>query len=128
MIRRVELSTGAAAGTAGSATATGYSRVVKGEVLSVAVTYQDSPPAATTDFTLQDESDPQSENIVNLANAATDLRLYPRRPVEDNTNSGLTFDGSNIQDAPYLVHGRLAATIAGANAGDSVDVVVWLRE
>ena len=63
MINRVELSTGLAVGSAGSATATGYSVHVAGKVLAVYVDFQDSPPAATTDFTLSDEADPASESI-----------------------------------------------------------------
>lgn len=127
MIRRIDFSTGAASGGAGAATATGYSRVIAGEVMAVAVVYQDSPPA-TTDFTLSDESDPLSESIVTLSNANTDLHMTPRRQVQDNANSGLTFDGSNVQGAAYVVAGRLEATIAQANDGDSVDVTVWYRE
>ena len=121
MIDRVQWSTGAAAGSAGSATATGYSAPVNGEVLAVHVDYLDSPPA-TTDVTVSDEDDPSSEAIVNLANANTDVRLHPRRLVEGP-------DGTDATDAfdRFPVHGRLEAVIAGANAGDSVTVTAWIR-
>lgn len=123
MISRVDLTTGAAVGAAGSATATGYSDHVHGEVLAVYVKYLGSPPAGTTDFTLSDESDPASSAIVSLVNAATDIKLYPRILAEAN-------DGTDATDffVPYVVHGRLEATIAGANAADYCDVTVWVRQ
>jgi len=126
VIDRVQFSTGAAVGGDGAATATGYSPHVRGRVLAVHVAYLDSPPAATTGFTLSDEGDPASEAIVSLANAATDVRLYPRRQVQSNANAGLTYDGTRPVSEPYVVHGRLEATIAQANAGDSATVTVWL--
>ncbi len=123
MISRVDFDTGAAVGSAGSATSTGYSDHVHGEVMAVYVDYQGSPPAGTTDFTLSDESDPASDLIVNLVDAATDIKLYPRHLAEKN-------DGTDGTDAfvPFVVHGRLEATIAGANAADYCDVVVWIRQ
>lgn len=127
MIDRIQFSTGAASGSAGSATATGYSPSVQGLVLAVAVEYQDSPPASTTDFTLSDEADPQSEAIVSLTNTATDQKLYPRRQVDDNAGNGVTYDGTNEIYEPYVVHGRLEATIAQANDGDSCTVTAWLK-
>jgi hypothetical protein len=129
MIDRIQFSTGACAtAAAGSATATGYSPHVAGRVLAVAVEYQDSPPAATTDFTLADESDPLAEAIVTLANAATDLKLYPRRATQTNANAALLYAaGGTPVSEPYAVHGRLKATIAQANTGDSVLVTVWLE-
>ncbi len=127
MIDRIELTTGAAAGSAGSATATGYSAHVVGEVLAVYVNYQDSPPAGTTDFTLSDEADPASEAIISLTNAATDIKIYPRRVTEKNDGTDILYTTGEEVFEPYVVHGRLEATIAGANANDYCDVTVWLR-
>ena len=127
MIDRVQWSTGAAAGSAGSATATGYSTPVRGEVLAVHVDYQDSPPAATTDFTLSDEDCPASESIITISNAATDIKVYPRRVTELNDGTDITYDGTNEVYEPYVVHGRLEATIAQANANDYCTVTVWIR-
>jgi hypothetical protein len=126
MIDVIKFTTGAAAGSAGSATATGYSERVDGEVLAVHLDYQDSPPA-TTDVSISDESDPASEEIVNLDDANTDIKLYPRRLVETNDGTDITYDGTRKVYAPYVVSGRLEATIAQANAADYVDVTVWLR-
>jgi hypothetical protein len=123
MLSQVQFSTGAAAGGAGLATATAYSGdIIRGEVLAVYVDYVGSPPAATTDFTLSDRADPASEAIVSLTNAATDIKLYPRRTAESN-------DGTDATDfwVPYIVYGELEATIAQANDDDYCTVTVWIR-
>lgn len=127
MIDRIQFTTGAAVGANGAATVTGYSPHVGGKVLAVHVAYIDSPPAATTDFTLSDEGDPASENIAVKANSATDGKFYPRRKVQANAGGDVTYDGTNEIYEPYVVYGRLEATIAQANAGDSVTVTVWLE-
>lgn len=126
MIDKIQFSTGPASGGAGTATATGYSPSVQGEVLAVHVAYDGTPPG-TTDVTLSDEGDPASESIVSLANNNTDTKLYPRRKVQDNAGNDLTFDGTNELYEPYVVHGRLEGTIAQANNDDSATFTVWLR-
>jgi len=63
---------------------------------------------------------------VSIANAATDVKIYPRRPVEDTGGTDVTYDGTNEIYEPFVVHGRLEAIIAGANSGDSVSVTVWI--
>lgn len=127
MIDRIVFSTGAAAGSAGSATATGYSTPVAGEVLAVHIDYQDSPPAGTTDVTLSDESDPASEAIVSLANQATDIKIYPRRVTEKNDGTDILYTAGEEVFEPYVVHGRLELTIAQANANDYAVATVWIR-
>lgn len=124
---RIEFTTGVAAGGAGVATATGYSPVIRGQVLAVAVEYLDSPPAATTDFTLQDEMDPLAENIITLVDQSTDIKLYPRRATEENDGTAIVYVAGVGVYEPYAVHGRLVATIAQANDGDSCTVTVWFE-
>jgi hypothetical protein len=128
MIDSVKWSTGAAAGGAGVATATGYSAAIAGEVLAVYVAYLGSPPAGTTDFTLTCEQDPGAESIITLVNAATDVKICPRRVTELNDGTDVTYDGTNEVYEPYVVHGRLKAVIAGANNDDYCDVTVWFRK
>lgn len=128
MIDRIQFSTGDAAGSAGSATATGYSLHVRGKVLAAHVAYVDSPPAGTTDFTLWDEEDPAAENIINLVNAATDIKIYPRRVTEKNDGTDILYTTGEEVHEPYVVHGRLAAKIDGANEGDSCTVTVWVEK
>lgn len=127
MIDRAQFTTGVAVGSAGSATATGYSPNVTGKVLAVYVDYVDSPPAATTDFTLSDEADPASEAIVSLTDQATDVKIYPRRITEKNDGTDILYVAGEEVFEPYVVHGRLEATIAQANAGDSATVTVWIE-
>lgn len=127
MIDRIQFSTGAAVGANGSATATGYSSQIAGEVLAVCVDYNDNPPAGTTDFILSDADDPASEGIVLLTDQATDIKLYPRRVTEKNDGTDILYVAGEEVHEPYVVHGRLEATIAQANAGDSVTVTVWVR-
>ena len=127
MIDRIQFSTGAAVGNSGSATATGYSYHVVGKVLAVYIDYVDSPPSATTDFTLSDESDPASESIITLTDTATDQKIYPRRVTEKNEGTDILYVTGEEVHEPYVVHGRLEATIAQANAADSVTVTVWIE-
>jgi hypothetical protein len=127
MIDRVQWSTGDASGSAGSATATGYSPHVAGEVLAVHVAYVDSPPSGTTDVTISDEADPASEAIVSLVDAATDIKLYPRRVTEKNDGTDILYTTGEEVYEPYVVHGRLEAVIAGANSGDSATITAWIR-
>ena len=127
MIDRIQFTTGAAVGSNGSATATSHSPHVAGKVLAVHVDYVDSPPGATTDFTLSDEGDPASEAIVSLTDQATDIKVYPRRVTEKPDGTDILYVAGEEVYEPFVVHGRLEATIAQANAGDSVTVTVWLE-
>jgi len=126
-VDRIQFSTGAAVGSAGAATSTGCCPHVAGRVLAVHVAYVGSPPAGTTDVTLEDEADPAGEKIVSLVDGATDVKVCPRRKVQDNLGSDVTFDGSNEVYEPYVVHGRLKATIDQVNSGDSATVTVWVE-
>ena len=128
MIDRIQWSTGAAVGSAASATATGYSAHIAGEILAVHVAYLDSPPAATTDFTLSDEGDPASESIITLVDGATNQKIYPRRVTEKNEGTDILYVTGEEVHEPYVVHGRLKATIAQTDADDSVTVTVWYRQ
>ena len=126
-IDQISFSTGAAVGSAGSATATGYSIHVNGKIIAVYLSYQDSPPAGTTSIVLSDEADPSSESIITVANAATDVKIYPRRLLETNDGTDLTYDGTRKVYDHYVVNGRLEAIITGANADDYIDVTVWIE-
>jgi len=129
MIDRFQISVtaaGTSAGSAsGSASGSAYSPPVAGEILKVHVDY--TGDTNTMDVTLQDVQDPASENIVNLADQDTDIALYPRRVLETNDGTDLTYDGTRKVYAPYVVHGRLKLSVAQADAGDIVVATVWLR-
>lgn len=123
MIDRIQITTHAA-GSAGAASGYSHAPHCYGRVLKVAIAYSNAP--GTTDVTLEDENDPGEEKIVNLVNNVTDRVLYPRRPVQDNANADLTYDGTRKVSEPYLVHGRLRLTVDEANANTVVTAIVWL--
>ena len=125
MIDRLQLSVTAAGTPAGSASGSAYSPPVAGEILKVHIDY--TGDTNTMDLTLEDVQDLASEKIVNLANQDTDIALYPRRLLETNDGTDLTYDGTRKVYAPYVVHGRLKLSVAQADAGDIVTATVWMR-
>jgi len=113
---------GAAAGSAGSATNNADTKRITGMVWGIYVKYNDSPPAGTTDVTIKTKGTSPSipsYNLLVLTNAATDGLFPIMSAVYDNAGSAI----SN-QYLPFLVDDLLNIAIAGANSGDSVDV--WL--
>jgi hypothetical protein len=127
MIDRVQFNSGACTGADASGAATAYSPHVSGKVLAVAVTYAGDKPN-TTDVLLADEGDPLAESIVTLANAVTDVKLYPRRATVTNANAAIAYTGTSYVYEPYVVFGRLKLTVAGANTDDVITVTVWVEE
>lgn len=125
MIDRIVIS-GTCAGADGSSTFTAYSPHVKGKIQAVHISYVGDDPA-TTDVTLADEADPASESIVSLTDNATDIKLYPRRLLETNDGTDLTYDGTRKIYAPYIVHGRLKLVVAQANLGDVITATIWIE-
>lgn len=116
------LSSGVAAGSAGSATnnADTSTRVV-GKVVGIYVDYLDSPPA-TTDVTIKTKGTSPAAptyNLLVLTNANTDGWFYPQVQIHDTAGSAIAGEYT-----PQLVHDYLNIAIAQANAGDSVNV--WL--
>jgi hypothetical protein len=117
--------TATASGSDGSATgeATSATEAI-GKVLAV---YVDENAAATTiDVTLAMSGTP-NENILNLANVTADGWYYPRKQVCINDGTALTYDGTNKQVEPFVVHDTLKLSLAQANDGDSVTVYVYIR-
>lgn len=116
------LSSGVAAGSAGSATANqNSSQLVSGEVVGIYVKYNDSPPA-TTDVTIKTvgtSPSPPTYNLLVRTNANTDGWFYPQVAVHDTAGAAIAGEYRS-----QLVHDYLNIVIAQANANDSVDV--WL--
>jgi len=119
---------GAAAGSAGSATANSTTTaVVSGRLLGVYVKYNDSPPAGTTDVTISTQGAspaPPALAFLTLTNAATDGWFYPRAQVHTVAGALATSGGGAAIIEPVLIHDKVTVTIAQANAADNVDV--WL--
>lgn len=125
------LSSGAAVGGAGVATANATSSIiVRGKVLAVYLEYLDSPPAGTTDATVATAgvSALPAATILTVANSATDAVYYPRVIVHDTTGTGVTYDGTNEIYEPQYIHDKVKVTIAQANAGDSVNAYLVIED
>lgn len=122
------INSGAAAGSAGAATANSTtSTPIHGRPIGVYVRYNDSPPAGTTDVTVKTQgTSPAAPSLtfLTLTNAATDGYFYPRTIVHDLAGAAVTLDGTNEAYEPVAIADKVTVTIAGADAADSVDV--WL--
>ena len=116
------ISSGAAAGGAGVATANATTTTaIVGLIAAVYVDYQDSPPAGTTDVTIATAgTDAPANTILTLTNAATDGWFYPRHAEHDNTGSALA------TYTPVPIHDKVKVTIAQANNNDYVEVYLLL--
>ncbi len=126
MIDRIEIK-GTCVGVDGSATVTAYGPHSQGRVLAAHVSYAGDDPG-TTDVTLTDTADPASEAILTLANNATDTKIYPRRLLETNDGTDLTYDGTRKVYGHYVLHGRPKLVVAQANAGDVITITLWIEK
>lgn len=115
---------GAAVGANGAATATGESPSrPNGLLYAVQVRYNDAPPAATTDILIKTKGNSApSITILSIANAATDGLFFPRM---DECKAA---DGAALASNTALIpiQDIVQVTIAGADAGDNIDVWLYL--
>lgn len=119
-IQRATISATGATGGAGVATVTGTStRVINGHIIAVYVEYLDSPPAGTTDVTIQEATNSPAVLVLTIANAATSGWFYPRAAAVNTANTAITDSGALIGVSDYI-----EATIAQANDADGVNVTV----
>lgn len=116
MLRRETVIVTGATGGTGSATASANtSNVVAGKVCAVYLEYTDSPPAGSTDVTIEEAGQSPALPVLTVTNAATDGWFYP----------DVATVGSDV--APVYVNDHLTVTIAGANNGDGVTAtIVWM--
>jgi hypothetical protein len=119
------INSGAAVGGNGVATATGEStKKLTGVIYAVVVKYNDSPPGATTVATIKTKGTSPSaptHNILVLTNTATDVMKFPR--MDACTTAGVA---NSTNDLPVPIDDIAQVVIAGANAGDNVDVWLYL--
>jgi hypothetical protein len=117
------INSGAAVGGNGVATATGESsHPISGLVYAVQVKYNETPPAGTTVVTIKTKgTNAPSMTILTLTNAATDGMWLPR--LVSHTAAGVA---QTAYDAPFAIDDIVQAVIAGANAGDNVDVYLHM--
>lgn len=121
IIRETVAVTGATGG-AGAATATANtSKVVEGEIVAVHLEYLDSPPAGSTDVTIEEAGESPALPVLTVTNAATDGWFHPQWAADNEAGAGITNHG-----VPIRVADHLSVTIAQANDGDGVNAtIVW---
>ncbi len=121
------LYSGAAVGADGAATATSTTAVVHcGLVHAVYVQYLDSPPAGTTDVTVETAGGAHpAQTVLGIVNAATSGWFYPRVPTVSTAGAAALYaaGGAAVNDRAAIAD-RVKVTVAQANAGDGVNV--WL--
>lgn len=118
------INSGTAAGGNGVATNFNTSPTrVTGRVLAVAIKYNDSPPAGTTDVTVKTQGTasgaPVTYDIVKISNAATNGIFHLAPAAVNQAGSVITSTYVGV-----LVDDYVTVLIEGANDGDSADV--WL--
>lgn len=122
------LSSGAAAGSDGEATANASTNnPISGRVAAVYVQYVGDPPAGTTDVVVKTTGTspaPPSVTILSLTDGATGGWFYPRAAVHSTAGAALTLEGSEPVTDMIPIHDYINVLIDDANAGDSVNV--WL--
>lgn len=130
MIRLVgPISSGIAAGSAGSAENNGSNdRSLSGKLVAAYVKYNDLPPN-TTDVVIKtlgtENGAPPSVTFLTLTNKNTSGWFYPRVTPDDLVGVDLT-TLTVLEPIPFS--GQINVSIAGADSGDSVDVWLLIEE
>jgi hypothetical protein len=118
-IQRVRISSGA---IAADGTATAYSSPICGKILAVEIDY----PAATCTVDIDTDGELKAQKILDLAAANTDVVLYPRVDVCDNTGGASPVYGTGfVIVTEFVVNGRLKLAIASGTATQVVTVDVF---
>lgn len=118
------ISSGAAVGDSGQATATGTGgNRVTGLVKGIYLKYVGSPPAGTTDVTVKTKGAyGPSYTVLKISNAATDGLFVVAKKAVDPTGAEIDtwFDHVPVDDVIQVV-------IEGANADDSVEATLFVH-
>jgi len=117
-------------GSAGSATgAANTARAIVGKILKVRLNYHANAPA-TTDVTITERvGSTDWETIHTETDSKTDVTRYPRRAVEDNAETTVTYDGTNEIYEPFVVSDHMRVAVAQADAlTDCVVVDIFYEE
>ena len=121
----VSINTGDTSGGSGSSTANNTSsHVVVGQICSIGVTYNGSPPASTDLVIATAGNNGPALTILTLTNANSDGWFHPRHKIEDESAADVTYDGTNEVYDKVCVADNIKVTVSQANDDDSVDVVV----
>ena len=121
----VSISSGTTDGGAGVSTNNNTSsHVVVGQICSIGVTYNGSPPASTDVVIATAGNNGPALTILTLTNANSDGWFHPRHVVDNNAGADIEYaDGYSVHDK-VCVADNLKLTVSQANDGDSVDIVV----
>ena len=121
----VSINSGATDGGAGASTNNNTSsHVVVGQICSIGVTYNGSPPSSTDVVIATAGNNGPALTILTLTNANSDGWFHPRHVIDDSAGADITYDGTNEVYDKVTVADYLKVTVAQANDGDSVDVVI----
>ncbi len=121
----VSINTGDTSGGSGSSTANNTSsHVVVGQICSIGVTYNGSPPASTDVVIATAGNNGPALTLLTLTNANSDGWFHVRHKVDDESGADITYDGSNEVYEKVCVADNIKVTVSQANDDDSVDVVV----
>ena len=126
MIETLHINSGAAVGADGAATANATStHAVLGRLLGAYVQYNDDPPN-TTDVTIETVGTGAlpALTLLTLSNLEADGYFPIRHKLKDEAGADITFDGTNEAYGEVVLADLVKVTIAGANAGDNVDVTL----
>mgnify|MGYP005810800823 FL=1 len=121
----VSISSGATDGGAGASTNNNTSgHVVVGQICSIGVTYNGSPPSSTDVVVATAGNNGPALTILTLTNANSDGWFHPRHKIDDESAADVTYDGTNEVYEKVCVADNIKITVSQANDDDSVDVVV----
>jgi hypothetical protein len=122
MIQRQTITVTDATGGAGVATANTVSTTpISGVIMAVYLEYTDSPPAATADVTIAENTNSPAMSVLTVTNGDTDGWRFPMAQADNQAGTDITNQG-----APIAVNDYLKVTIAQANNDDGViATIVW---
>ena len=121
----VSINSGDTTGGAGSSTNNNTSsHVVVGQICSIGVTYNGSPPASVDVTIATAGNNGPALTILTLTNVRADGWFHPRHVVDSNAGADIEYaDGYSVYDKVCIAD-NIKVTVAQADDGDSVDVVV----
>ena len=101
---------------------TADSDMITGEILKVAMNVTGN----SMDINLDSLGEQKAQAIIDYT-GNTDSTFYPRTPMEDNTGTDVTYDGTNEIYTPFVVYGKLRLTLASAAAEETVTMTITYR-
>ncbi len=121
----VSINSGDTSGGSGASTSNNTSsHVVVGQICSIGVTYNGSPPASTDVVIATAGNNGPALTLLTLTNANSDGWFHIRHKVDDESGADITYDGSNEVYEKVCVADNIKVTVSQANDDDSVDVVI----